>query len=297
MMTINVIFRYQENVFAPISDMNIYQKLYRKLFAKVRNVELSCFEDADFYNKYTMAMDGANTKIVDVVKSLWRIVTGVVAVVVVFYNMYAIDHYAMLFVVFPIIGNFVFGGIMNKLQLKYYQDDVINSRIVQYVNRVMYLPDYAKEIRLSKVFDLIRKKYDDSVERTCGLVDHYSTKLIIANALKNIFTFCIIFEGVLFYASYQMLVAHSISLDELAVLSSIMVSATWILIGLFDAIVNAMKNGLFVRNLRIFMEYKEKIPEDYEGDLPSETIESIEFRHVCFSYKDEETIHDLSFTV
>lgn len=296
-MGINAFFRYQENVFIPISDMDIYQKLYRKLFDKSRNVELSCFEDADFYNKYTMAMDGASTKITEVIKNIWRIITGTIAVVIVFYNMYIIDPYAMLFVVFPIIGNFVFGGIMNKQQLQLYQDDVINSRIVQYVNRVMYLPDYAKEIRLSKVFSLIRKKYEESVKRTCKLVDQYSPKLIVINALKNIFTFCIIFEGVLLYASYRSIVAHKISLADLAVLTSIMVSATWILIGLFDAIVTTMKNGLFVRNLRVFMEYKEKIPEDQDGIQPSDTIESIEFRNVTFSYKDEETIHNLSFFV
>lgn len=296
-MLLNIFYQYTDTVYTPISDARIYKKMYGKLFAKARNVELKCYEDADFYNKYTMAMDGANTRLMEVVKSICDIVVGIVAVVIVFYNMYVIDPVSIFFIFSPMVGNFLFGGIQNKLEINFYKDDVVNNRIVQYVNRVMYLPDYAKEIRLSNVFRLIKKKYSDSVDNTCLLVNQYSPKISVSMALKNIFTFSVIFEGVLFYAAYETIVAKEITLDQLAVLSSIMVSATWILIGLFDGIVKAMKNGLFVKNLRVFMEYEEKIPEDSDGIHPEEEIRSIEFRHVTFSYKDEETIQDLSFCI
>lgn len=84
---------------------------------------------------------------------------------------------------------------------------------------------------------------------------------------------------------------------ELTVMSSLMVSATWMLIRLCENIMNTIKNGLFVSNLRSFLEYKEKIPEDQKGIMPSETMEELSFEHVSFSYKDEKTIKDLNFTV
>jgi ATP-binding cassette subfamily B protein len=77
-------------------------------------------------------------------------------------------------------------------------------------------------------------------------------------------------------------------------MTSMMVSMTWILIGLFDDIVNFMKDGVFINNLRGFLEYREQIPEDYDGDAP-EDFQSLEFDHVSFSYGEEETIKDLSF--
>lgn len=58
------------------------------------------------------------------------------------------------------------------------------------------------------------------------------------------------------------------------------------------------RNGMFVHNIRSFMEYEEKIPEDTDGICPSGQIDSIEFEHVSFSYKGgREVIHDLSFRV
>ena len=54
---------------------------------------------------------------------------------------------------------------------------------------------------------------------------------------------------------------------------------------------------LFINNLRGFIEYEEKIPEDQDGIMPEKGFETLEFDSVCFSYKKEETIKNLSFTI
>lgn len=289
---------YVNEVVFPLTDTKIYGGLYEKLYKKAKNVELSCFENAEFYNKYTMAIDGAGDKITSVITNVCTLVTGMIATVIVFYVMFDIDKASVLFVISPIIGNFVFGGILNKLTLKRYEDNIPNERVSQYVNRVMYLADYAKEMRLSNVYHLMKNKYERSVKGTVNVAEKYASKAIVVQALTNIFTFCVIFEGVMLYGAYRTMVVKSISLAKLTVLSSTMVSATWILIGLFQALVETIKNGLFVKNLRTFMEYKEVIPEDWDGIMPEDTISSIEFRNVSFAYKDDEaTIKNLSFCI
>ena len=60
----------------------------------------------------------------------------------------------------------------------------------------------------------------------------------------------------------------------------------------------SMKQGFFVENLRTFLEYEEKLPEDYEGMIPEKEITSIEFCNVSFSYKEESRIiNNLSFYI
>ena len=115
-------------------------------------------------------------------------------------------------------------------------------------------------------------------------------------AAVAVFTFTVIFEGVLLFAIYENLVKHSISLAELTVMTGLMVSATWILIGVFNDVMATIKNGMFISNLRGFLEYEEKIPEDQDGKTP-DTFKTLEFDHVSFSYKDEHTIEDLSFCI
>lgn len=292
---INLYNNYADNVIFPLQTTRLYGGIYRKLYAKARNVELKCYEDSDFYNRYTMAMDGADTKVSAIITSFWGVLVGAAATAAVFGFMYEIDHFAVLFIICPLIGNFLFGNWKNKFEFKRYQEQAPNDKVLNYVNRTMYLPDYAKEIRLFQIFRLLKKQYHDATQDNVRVAKKYAFANAFLNFWKITFTFTAIFEGVLFYAIYRHLVTGSISLAQLTVMSSLMVAMTWILIRLFEDIMAIMKNGLFINNLRGFLEYKEEIAEDQKGIMPEKEFESLVFDNVCFSYKDEETIKNLSF--
>jgi len=288
---------YVENVVYPLETNRLFGGIYKKMYQKAKNVELKCYEDSDFYNRYTMAMDGAEEKITAVIRGVLGTVIGTVSVGVVFWFMYEIDHYAILFILSPLAGNFLFGNMKNKYDFKRYQEQAPNEKVLNYVSRMMYLPDGAKEIRLSNVFSLMKKQYREATDRNVKVAVKYAFPSANMNFWRITFTFTVIFEGVLLYAIYRNRVTGSISLAELTIMTSLMVAMTWILIRVFENIMEILKNGMFVNNLRSFLEYVEEIPEDQEGDMPDPEFESLEFRKVSFSYKEERTIQDLSFVI
>ena len=290
---------YISGSFTPISSVKIYHKLYSLLYKKARNVELSCFEDSSFYNKYTLAIDNAHERLINLVDNNFGIISGAISATVVFITMFRIDKIAVLFVIFPILGNFVFGYFANKWSFKRDQAMAPYKRRIEYVNRVMHLADYSKEMRLSKVYNLMKEKYIKAIDSLFEVVEQYVFKINLPLWFRNYFTFTIIFEGVLLYGAYRTIVSKTMMLSELAVLSSAMVSATWILIRFTENIMETIKQSLFIENLRTFMEYEEKLPEDWDGIAPDDSISSIEFRNVSFSYKDDSTpvVKNLSFII
>ena len=298
-MTVGLYEAYINGSFIPISSAKIYHKLYSLLYKKAKNIELGCFEDSDFYNKYTLAVDNAHERLMTLVRNIFGTLFGALAATVVFITMFRIDRIAVLFVIFPIIGNFVFGYIYNKFVFKRDQAMAPYKRRIEYVNRVMHLADYSKEMRLSRVYDLMREKYLRAISSLFEIVEQYVFKINLPLWFRNYFTFTIIFEGVLLYGAYRTIVSKSMMLSELAVLSSAMVSATWILISFTESIMETIKQSLFIENLRTFVEYKEKLPEDWDGIVPDKSISSIEFRNVSFSYKSNSTpvVNDLSFII
>lgn len=293
----SVYTNYVENVVYPLETNRLFGGIYRKLYEKAKNVELRCYEDSDFYNRYTMAMDGAEEKITAIIRGVLGTVIGSVSAVVVFWFMYEIDHYAMLFIVCPLLGNFVFGNLKNKYEYKRYQEQAPNEKVLNYVSRMMYLPDGAKEIRLSEVFSLMKKQYREATDRNVRIAVKYAFANASLSFWRITFTFTVIFEGVLLYAIYRKQVTGSITLAQLTIMTSLMVAMTWILIRVFESIMEILKNGVFINNLRTFLAYEETIPEDQDGDMPEKEFQSIEFREVSFSYKDEQTIQDLSFVI
>ena len=290
---------YLEGSIRPITSVTVYQKLYRMLYKKAMNVELRCFEDSEFYDKYTLAIDKAEEKLFNTVSNLFGILFGGTAVIIVFTTMYSIDKIALLFVFFPIIGTFVFGFIMNKMFYARDKAMVPYKRQIDYINRVMHLADYSKEMRLSNVYNLLKQKYINALNGIYNVVEEYVFKINLPLWFRNYFSFTIIFEGVLLYGAFRTIVSKTMNLSELAVLSSAMVSATWLLIQVAEHIMESVKQGIFVENLRTFLEYEEKLPEDYDGILPEKEITSIEFRNVSFRYKEESeyTVKNLSFLI
>ena len=287
-----------ENLFSgaifPVDQAVVNKGLYRKLFRKSRNVELSCFEDSDFYDKYTLAMEKADARLVSTAEALFKTVFGAIASICAFVFMFQVDKNSVVFILFPVIGNFVFNRRISEIDYDRNRDMAPHNRRIAYINRVMYLPEYAKEMRLTGVFRLMKQQYKQAINGVSDVTKKYTLRAMILHWLYVMFTFTFIFEGLLIYGAFRTVVLKSMSLAELSVITSMMVSTTWILIGFTEALTELFKNGLFIEYLRRFLEYKERIPENYEGDDPGTEIKSIEFRDVSFAYKDKEVISHLS---
>lgn len=291
---INIYYAYINGKFTPETEPKINAGIYKELLKKAVNVELECYEDSDFYDKYTLAMEKADVRLTSTVESFFGVVFGFFASVFAFIYMFNVDHYSILFILFPVIGNFVFNRVVSKIAYQRNKDMAPHNRTVAYVNRVMYMTEYAKELRLTNVFKLMRRQYRTAIDGMSKVAGKYTVKSMFFHWLYVNFTFTFIFEGMLAYGAYRALVSQTLSLAQLAVITSMMVSTTWILIGFTDSITASFQNGLFIEYLKSFLEYKEKIPEDMQGEDPGSVIESLEFRNVSFAYKDKKVIDGLN---
>jgi len=279
---------------APVANASLNKQLYQMLFKKSRNVELECFENSEFYDKYTLAMKNADTRLYETVDQLFSVFFGFIASIFAFVFMFQVDNFSVLFILFPIIGNFIFRRMINHIEYNRQKDMAPHNRRIDYINRIMYLKDYAKEIRLTNIFNLLKRQYTEAITGVAEVIKKYILKSVGLHWLWVMFTFSFIFEGLLVYGAYRTLVNETMTLAQLAVITSMMVSTTWILIGFTDSVTACFKNGLFVEYLRTFLEYEEKIPEDYDGADPGTKIDSIEFRNVGFAYKDIPVLKNLN---
>lgn len=274
--------------FRPITDNILYSKLNEMLFDKATEVELACYEDTNFYNTYTLAIKETDSRSSSVLDNVSGILFAVIAAIYVFIFMYKIDHYVVIFIAFPLIGNFVFGKIMNNIIYLRDVESVVHRRKMDYVTRVVYLQNYAKEIRLSNIFNVLKSTYEEGYKGVIDVIKKYKVKGITVYYLRDMFTFLFIFEGVLFYSAYRAIVTKTITLSDFGVLASAMVSVSWILIGLADKISTTLKNSLYIENLRKFLDYKPKISENQDGLIPDKKISSIELKNLRFTFPGQE---------
>ncbi|WP_027086509.1 ABC transporter ATP-binding protein [Cohnella panacarvi] len=300
MLVLSLLDNWYEQRFKPLSDLTLYEKLYLVLFRKASSVELKCFEDHEFYNKYTKAIQEADQRIGAVLDSLSRILFSILATIGIFAVMYAIDPWVVWFALFPIIGNFYFGKKLNRLQFQQNNEWVPYQRKMDYVNRVIYLSHYAKEIRLSRIFSVLKNTYQEGYAGVISVVHKYRVKAGIISFFKIFLTFTLIFQGVLLYGAYLAIVQQSISISSFVVLGTAMVSGAWSLIRMSDSVVEINKNGIYIDNLKSFLNYESEIREDDGQDKPNAPpLRQLAFRQLHFTYEGaaKASLSDISIEV
>ncbi|MDE6404441.1 MAG: hypothetical protein K2M20_02165, partial [Lachnospiraceae bacterium] len=157
----------------PITDVELYDGVNKMLYDKACQVDLRCFEDSDFYNEYMMAVSQAHEKLSDMLQGICQIAARFAAMIAAAVIIYQIDHLAILFAVFPILGNFVFYGVLNGRIFRMEKENMAFQRMADYVNRTLHLGEYAKEIRMTNVFRLLKKQYDNVVVSIHKVIARY----------------------------------------------------------------------------------------------------------------------------
>ena len=71
----------------PVCNAIINKGIYLKLFKKSRNVELECFENSEFYDKYTLAMEKADERLKATVEVVFGVIFGVIGMFLSSYTM------------------------------------------------------------------------------------------------------------------------------------------------------------------------------------------------------------------
>ena len=290
--------RFFETYIKPVTDVKLYDGINTMLYDKACQVDMRCFEDSEFYNEYMMAVSQAHVKLPETLQGVCQILARFVAMIVGTVIIYQIDRLAVLFVIFPILGNFVFYGILNSRIFRMEKENIVFQRMADYVNRTIHLGEYAKEIRMTNVFRLLKKQYDRAVSAIRKVIGQYSLGNMILFWLFQYFTFTLLQEGAVLYAGYRVLVSGTMVFAQMAVIQTTMNSNTWTLIGFADSVMTIVKNSLYLEQTRHFLEYEPAIPEDQEGLLPTLPIQSVEFEYVSFGYKEGAyVLRDISFKI
>jgi len=85
------------NVMSPPKQRKIASYIEKMLFKKSAEVELSCYENPDFYDKYVRAMDEAYHRMMSVMRSLNMLIYKIIALFANSMLLFVIDPYLIIF--------------------------------------------------------------------------------------------------------------------------------------------------------------------------------------------------------
>ena len=266
------------------------------IFTKAQQVELGCYENPEFFDKYNRATwvveKGGFKRIIE--GSAWTIGSFVSIVALVGY-LVSIDPFLLIFILCPIVV-FFFRTYKNNIELEKEKDMTPYERQKDYVRRTILLKDFAKEIKTTNIFAVIDKRFRSAIAKNIEVIKKYGWKIAILECVSDYFAEIIPVTGGFLYGCYRLIIAENLPVSEFSVLISAITTCRNKLNHLAHYFAMQQKHCLWVQNLRDFLSYEPKIQG---GELIPADFESLEFRNVSFRYKEdgEDILKNLSFEI
>ena len=278
----------------------LYRALKEQMFQKASEIDLSCYDDPDYYNDFVLAVAEAETSIDRFLSMTNLLVQGLTILFTtgVFYLM--TNAMGLVFVLASFVLRFFASRILNKLNYKVRLRVNPLERKRNYVSRVFYLNDYAKELRLHpEVGDSLEEEFKEANDEIIGEQKKVAKKRVLLGFLNGYMFDAFILDGLyITYLVYQAAVLHTIDRSNAVILFNRTGSLRRGMMNLADIFPQAQENSLYVEKIRKFLAYEPKI-RAAEGDaVPSENA-AIELHDVSFRYRNDlpNTLNGISMSV
>ncbi|HKL98839.1 MAG TPA: ABC transporter ATP-binding protein [Mobilitalea sp.] len=261
------------------------QALKIKLYEKAKDVDFKSYDNPVYYNDYCMVVSEAD-KAVERAEQLLRMFFGSTTVLICYGTFFLTqDITSVLFVMISFVLRTLFSNMSNKLRYELRMQEVPLERKRDYIKRLFYLKDYAKEIRLNKqITEGFHKQFDEVQDEIYSIHKKVALKKFLldftAKYLVSDFLLDIVY---VLYLIIRASIYHLISYSQVVVLYN---SAAGLRRG-FSTITDlgsyTVETSLYIDKIRAFLDSEAEIISKKTRELPSKPA-LLECKDVSFGY-------------
>lgn len=276
-------------------NKKVYKLLNEQIFRKACSVDVECYETPEFYDNYKRATDVITN---DMTLGFSWCLSNMVAFIIVGGSLASyicsVDPKILLFLL-GMIPYIALESFRNKLEYKKDKEMTSNNRKKDYVQRVVFLKDFSKDMRTSGIYNVMKTRFVRAVERNCDIIKKYGWKTGIIDVFGGFFSEILPIAGTLIYGVYGF-INGTVSVAQFAVLISAITSLKAMIERIGTDLSEIQRVSLYFGNLRTFFAYENK---QINGTRKAEKLESVEFRNVTFTYPGAEkpTLKNVSIKV
>ena len=266
------------------------------LYTQMRAVELSCYEDPAYYEKYVKAMNEAEDRAFNVLWALERLFGQVFSLIANALLLWSIDPILMLFALIPFGVGFI-RKKRNKIAFKENEDIQKLAWKANYIQRGFYLQDYAKEMRLTGMSDKLLRDLDETTVEVERIKRKYGIRNAALDYVCRISHEVVTVLGACLYAVYATLVRGTVGVGDCIVVLNSIGSVSGYLQGLVTNLVSFHEHALYIENLRSFLDYEPKIKANPSGIVARGgeiVVEGVKYR---YGGAETDTLHGVSLRI
>ena len=278
-------------------QLRLNRALQIDICERAAKIDLSCYDDPEHYNDFVWSMNESTVRVDSVLNSVAAFASAIVGIFISGVFMIAYEFVGVTLVVISFVFNFLIN--LKTSKIRHNMDVAIQpkSRKRDYINRVFYLKDFVKEIRLSNIRSKLFKDFDDNNRKIIEGIKEPTKKLTNLTFFSRFFLNTFLFNGI--YVAYLVLrvVGDTLSYGAMAGLFQ---SSRYLYRNLnefAEVLPRFQNNSLYIEKMRAFMEYEPKI-HDHKDANTAPMLSTLKLKDVSFSYcKGTSILKDINLEV
>ena len=299
-LLINLALNWFWNVTSQRMHRKISMYIQKMLFKKSAEVELACYENPEFYDKYVRAMDEAENRTLRVMRTLDNLIQRFTTLFANSFLLFLIDPVLILFGLFPLVLGF-FRRLENINDHKFQLARKPVNRRVEYIRRTFYLGEYAKEMRVGGMYENMLRDFKETAKAYITLAKKFGIRSAIFGYIQKIGLEVVTILGATLYSVWSAMVIGyengGMQLGDCLVVLSSIGAISYCLNNLIQNLAEFGEHALFLQDVRYFLDYEPKVVDGSE-QAPDEGGE-ITVNDLSFKYDgaDHDTLKHISFTL
>ncbi|MBD5527372.1 MAG: ABC transporter ATP-binding protein [Lachnospiraceae bacterium] len=265
------------------------EKIKLLFYEKAKELDLECYDNPDYYNELVLVLAEVDNQIDRCVTFLQNTASGIAVFISTGIYFFMKDKTSIPFAVVSFVMAFAFNQLFNKLTFKIRIARNPHERKREYVKRVFYLSDYAKELRLNpEVSGVLFDRFEEANEEVYQVEKRNANRRFFLSFMRR-YVSNSFFSDVLYisYLVFQATVRKALSFSSVAILYNSFGRLKRGMSIFTDVYPFACETSLYVQKLRDFLDYEPKIVSE-KGLLPAEGAKEIELQGVSFAYRKED---------
>lgn len=277
-----------------------YRGLNKTLYEKARSLDLSSYDDPNFYNNFILTIESSSDNIQNVLGLVRNYVGELVSLLTIGTILLTIDPVCLAIILVIIV---VFTPISKKigtLQMRRREDNNRLHRRADYFARVFYLQDYAKEVRMNNIKPLLIRRYNDAAQAVIDNQEKYVRKIDIDYFIQETGVQIIGFMFILpLYLGYCVLETKTLSAgDFVATFNGAFSIASSFSFLTVTAVRNFSERAKMIEKYREFLKVENKIL-DGKAEARLTEPKTIRIKDLSFTYPGnvEPTLKHIDLTI
>lgn len=288
-----------KNCFFPRSDLKIQSHFMKLAFDKAREVDLECYEDGEYFERHIRALNALKSRprmVLDSIEMLFGALFGFLALSGLALSL---DGFMILFIALQIVANFVFARKENYERRAYEVELAESNRQADYIRRVHYMPEYAKELRTTNISDVLFKRFITATQNGIRVIKKHGIKCAVYRLFVDAVCTRMGYYLVILFAVFRILVLRNMMIGDGLMVAMAMFSVTEALLDQENSFFQLHEHAMYIGDLKDFLDYKPKIQENGTGAVPVMPVGELRIQNLSFSYfgGSRKVIDDISFTV